>query len=422
LSERPLYEQFSARIDALRDRPLNFDLERHETFTAANGWRLDDDQIALPAEPPGPPLADGSWAAAQQILREYRFADPKIITGIFHPDTPLDQRVMLLRGRAYGLTFWLGTRIGEVIDEERAGDDGVCQVWGYNYRTLEGHLERGQMEFTVIKWLATGQVAFRIRTFSQPGDIANPIIRLGFKLFGRRVQLRFITNSLERMRSLVLAEMNPALHDDVPPPGPDVQPAERDPLATDRIQRLFAAHLKGTPMNMPDTLKNPPIRRTDVRRWLVFTSFWGSISYLLSTTSQVIAARRRPVKLDVPTLGVGFLLHVLTFVAGGSLSAATAAVVRNKPTTEQSAEAISGGELEQNWPRQAAGGAIGSLVPFALAVLSQRIAGGRTGRPAIGADVNWPLAGGAMVGLSGLVALAVARIVAWVAQDAKSAE
>ena len=211
MSERQLYDRFSKRVDALVDRPLNFDLEQHASFTTENGWRLDDDQIALPVEEPGPPQKNGSWAIAKRMLKEYRFADPSIVTGIFQPDTPLEQRVMLLRGRAYGLTFWMGTRIGEVLDEHRHASDNEEEsyVWGYNYRTLEGHLERGQMEFTVIKWASSGQVVFRIRSYSQKGTIANPIIRLGFRLLGRRTQRRFVTNSLERMRLLVIDELEP---------------------------------------------------------------------------------------------------------------------------------------------------------------------------------------------------------------------
>ncbi len=420
MSDRPLYEQFRKRLDELNERPLNFELKQIDSYTAENGWRIDDHQVALPPEPPGPPVAGGAWETAKQILQEYRFADPNIITGIFLPDTPLNERVMLLRGRFYGLTFWFGARVGAVIDERRSTESGECQVWGYNYDTLEGHLERGQMEFTVSKHLDSGQVTFRIYAFSQVDQIPNLVIRLGFWLLGRRVQLRFINNSLERMLYLVVDEMIQEAPREEPTPEPEVQTLHANPTARNRLQRFLRLPGKGGSMQLPETLKNPPIHSTDVRRWLVFTSFWGSISYLLSSTSLVIAARRRPVKLDTPTLGIGFVMHVTTFMAGGSLAAATSAMVRGKPTTEQSEEAISSGQLQQNWPLQAAGGAIGSLVPFALAIISQRLAGQRTGRTAIAKDVNWPLAGGAMVGLSGLTALAVARIVAWVAQDAQS--
>lgn len=234
MAQSPLYEQYRARIDALRDLPLNFDLERREQFTVANGWHIDDVQTELPPEPPGPPLPDGSFAAACKVLREYRFADPSIITGIFVPDAPLEERVMLLRGRAFGLTFWFGTKVGAVIDERQQGEGGERQVWGFNYRTLKGHLERGQMEFTVIKLLNTGQVAFRINAFSQAGEILNPIIRLGFRLFGRRVQLRFIKRSLARMRQLVSDELTNRTRE----AGPPVMPASVEPKAAEKVEAI----------------------------------------------------------------------------------------------------------------------------------------------------------------------------------------
>jgi uncharacterized protein (UPF0548 family) len=205
-AEPSLYERYQGQIEALRGQPLNFDVAERASFTVANGWRVDDQQVALPAEPPGAPVPGGAWETACRILREYRFADPSIITGIFAPDAPLEERVMLLRAQAYGMTFWFGTRVGEVIDERRVAEDGERQIWGFTYRTLAGHLERGEMAFTVIKALATGEVAFRINAFSRAGDIPNPIIRLGFRLFGRRLQLRFVRNSLARMQRLVEEE------------------------------------------------------------------------------------------------------------------------------------------------------------------------------------------------------------------------
>jgi uncharacterized protein (UPF0548 family) len=238
LSERPLYEQYHARLEALRELPLNFDLEKREQFTAANGWHVDDMQTELPSEAPGPPTPAGSWEAAKRVLQDYSFADPGIITGIFVPDTPLAERVMLLRGRAFGLTFWFGTRVGAVIDERREGAQGAQQIWGFNYQTLKGHLERGQMEFSVIKWLESGRVAFRIHAFSQPSEIRNPIIRLGFRLFGRRVQLRFISNSLRRMRELVAADLAagaPRSHQETAPP---VRPASADSAAAEKVEEL----------------------------------------------------------------------------------------------------------------------------------------------------------------------------------------
>jgi uncharacterized protein (UPF0548 family) len=454
LSERPLYEQYRARLEALRELPLNFDLERRDQFTAANGWHVDDMQTELPPEPPGPPLPDGSWEAARKVLREYRFADPAIITGIFVPDSPLEERVMLLRGRAFGLTFWFGTRVGAVIDERRQGDGGEQQVWGFNYRTLKGHLERGQMEFTVVKLLESGQVAFRINAFSQVGEIANPIVRLGFRLFGRRVQLRFINRSLERMRRLVAEELGaarPARAAEPHPEGPPVRPVSADTKAAAKAEELHEESAeqqaqgstrgvkrsirkpetlppamlrpnKEPKMQMPDTLKDAPIKGEDVTRWLTFTSFWGAISYLLACTSLILGSKRQPVKLNAPTTGIGMLLHVLSFMVGGSLSVAVGSILRGKRSTEVSQEEISSGKLERSVLQQALGGAVGSVVPFGMAVGSMMLAERITGSPSLAdaENIRWPVAGGAMVASSGAVALAVSQITAWVAKDAKS--
>ncbi|HMQ34852.1 MAG TPA: DUF1990 family protein [Chloroflexaceae bacterium] len=237
MSRPPLYEQYRARIEALRELPLNFDLERRAEYTSANGWHIDDVQTELPPEPPGPPEPNGSWEAARRVLREYRFADPSIITGIFYPDQPLEGRVMLLRGRFLWMTFFFGTKVGAIIDERVQGPDGTRQLWGFNYQTLEGHLERGQMEFTAVKWLETGQVAFRIHAFSSAAEIRNPLIRLGFRLFGRRLQLRFIHNAMKRMRRLVVEDLAVGVRPD-PTDRPEVRPASADEAAAEKVEQL----------------------------------------------------------------------------------------------------------------------------------------------------------------------------------------
>ena len=174
-------------------------------YTAATGWRVDEYETELPPEAPGLPAARGSWAAAREVLRRYSFPPPGLITGIFLPDQPLSQRVMVLRARFLGFSFWFGVRIGGVTDDTRAlpGGGGQEQVWGYNYRTLEGHFERGQIEFIVHKNLTTGRVWCHIHAVSQTGRIRNPFYWLGFKLFGRRLQTRFSRESLKRLKQQV---------------------------------------------------------------------------------------------------------------------------------------------------------------------------------------------------------------------------
>jgi hypothetical protein len=229
--ERPLWERYSRQLDQLVELPINFELERRDEFTEANGWRIDDYHAELPAEPPGPPLPQGPWEAACRIMREYRFPDPAIITGIFYPDRPLGERVMLLRARWLVFTFYFGVRVGGVTDEELPRPDGGRErVFSFNYQTLQGHFERGQIDFTAAKDLGSGAVSFRIHAFSQTGQIRNPILRLGFRLFGRRLQVRFARRSLARMQQLVQAELAGLRIEDSPRPraASDSPTAERE--------------------------------------------------------------------------------------------------------------------------------------------------------------------------------------------------
>jgi hypothetical protein len=65
----------------------------------------------------------------------------------------------------------------------------------------------GQIDYEVWKWLDTGEVEFRISAFSRAAHIPNPIVRLGFRVFGRREQVRFARRACERMASLTAAAL-----------------------------------------------------------------------------------------------------------------------------------------------------------------------------------------------------------------------
>lgn len=205
-SSPPAWERYRARLAAYASAPVNYDYERQSEYTSATGWRLDDYATDLPAEAPGPPAAAGSFAAAQDVLRRYAFPPPDLITGIFAPDGALEDRVMVLRAHFLVFNFYFGVRVSGVTDEAaRPTPAGPERVWGYGYRTLEGHFERGQIDFTVHKNVTSGAVQFRIHAVSQPGRIRNPFYWVGFKLFGRRLQRKFAHESLRRMRELVAA-------------------------------------------------------------------------------------------------------------------------------------------------------------------------------------------------------------------------
>ena len=192
-------------LAALRDKTFNFDPDQADHFTTTNGWHVDDYLQPLPPEPPGPPVPGGSFEVAQQLMRDYEFADPAIVRAVYTTDSPLERRDMLLEGRFYGLRFHFGVRVGGLVDEELAADGRPLRRWGWSYRTLQGHLEMGQMDYEVRKWLDNGEVEFRIHAFSRPAHIPNPVIRLGFRLFGRRVQRRFARHACQRMARLTAA-------------------------------------------------------------------------------------------------------------------------------------------------------------------------------------------------------------------------
>lgn len=233
---------YQARLEALGKLALNVDLERREEFTAANGWHLDAYEADLPSEASGEPLEGGSFNAARDVLREYRFPPPDLITGIFVPETPLEQRVMLLKARFLVFTFYFGVRVNAVIDELRPQTQE--RVWGYRYATLEGHFERGQIEFLIVKHLPTGTVQFRISAFSKTGVIRNPFYKIGFALFGRRLQVRFSRDSLKRMQLLVAEALRTG---QTVGSAPSIQSANTDAAAQDKLEELTEPPVSSQP-------------------------------------------------------------------------------------------------------------------------------------------------------------------------------
>jgi len=194
-------------LDDLHDKTLNFDLAPEGALGAEEGWKSDEYCQVLPAELPGPPVAGGSWEVAQRLMRNYEFADPSIVRAVYYPDRPLEQRDMLLEVRFYGLRFRFGVRVGGVVDETRDVDGRQVRMWGWNYRTLQGHLEMGQMDYEVWKWLDTGEVEFRTCRFSRRARVGNPVVRLGVRIFGRHQQVKFAQHACERMARLTAAAL-----------------------------------------------------------------------------------------------------------------------------------------------------------------------------------------------------------------------
>jgi len=140
-------------------------------------------------------------------MRDYAFADPKIVRAVYDPARELANRNMLLQVRFGPLRFFFGCRIDAVTDERRTAEGRPARIWGWSYSTLEGHVERGRMDWEVWKWIDDGTVEFRIHVVSQRANVRNPIVRLGFRLVGRHQQKRFARRACERIAALVASEL-----------------------------------------------------------------------------------------------------------------------------------------------------------------------------------------------------------------------
>ena len=204
---RPMDDATSRALADMDQRPLNFTPGPPGRNAPGQGWAVDHYCTPLPAEPPGDPVPDGSWEIARRLMREYAFADPAIIRATYDPRRSLEERTMLLEARFHGLRFHIGVRVSGVIDETRHEGGRPVRVWGWSYRTLQGHLEAGEMGYEAWKWLDTGDVEFRIHRFVRSADEGNPVVRLGFRLVGRHEQVRFARRAGERMAALVAAEL-----------------------------------------------------------------------------------------------------------------------------------------------------------------------------------------------------------------------
>ena len=204
---KPLGRRTRRRLSALSARPVNFDTSRTDEYTPEHGWRVDDMTEPLPGEASGPPAEGGSWWVARRLMVEYQLADPGTVRAVSDEDAPLAGRDMLLQIRFAGVRFNVGVRVGEVYEDTREVDGRQAHVFGWLYRTLEGHFEQGQMHYEIWKWLDTGDVEFRLLAFSRAARSGPLLLRTGFRLFGRTQQLRFYRQVCRRARRLTEAQL-----------------------------------------------------------------------------------------------------------------------------------------------------------------------------------------------------------------------
>jgi uncharacterized protein (UPF0548 family) len=200
-------EDTARRLADLAERSVNFDPAKVHDHIANERWRLDDMVEPLPHEGSGPPVEGGSWLVAKEIMDSYQLADPGVVAASYARDAPLPGRDMLLRIRFGPLRFRVGVRVGEVYEETLELDGRHVLVFGWSYRTLEGHFEQGQMHYELWKWLDSGDVEFHLRAVSKPADTGPWTARTGFRLFGRAPQLRFYRQVCRRIKRLTEAQL-----------------------------------------------------------------------------------------------------------------------------------------------------------------------------------------------------------------------
>jgi len=182
----------------LRDRPVNYD-ESAAPPHVTTGWHQDRWTVPLGCEAPGEPEPGGLVETADALVNSYEFSDPAILRAAYRLPGDLVGRDMLLEGRFLVLRFLMGVRITARHDELRTGPHGPERVVGWSYQTLQGHLEQGRLTYEIGKEIDTGRVEFRIVAHSRRAPIRNPLFALGFRLFGRRTQLRFYRHALRRL-------------------------------------------------------------------------------------------------------------------------------------------------------------------------------------------------------------------------------
>lgn len=230
-TKEPPEKVVPAEVQALAERKVNFNATRVNEYVVDPGWRVDDMVERLPHEGSGPPAERGSWEVGRSIMDSYQLADPRIVTAVFDANAPLAGRDMLLKIKFLGVGFEVAVRIGDVYEEAMEIDGRSAQIFGWNYRTLEGHFEQGQMHYEIWKWLDTGDVEFHLRAVSRPARSGPFVLRTGFRLVGRPNQLRFYRQVCRRMRRLTEAQLE----------------TERAAGTRRQVRAGDAAHLPGLP-------------------------------------------------------------------------------------------------------------------------------------------------------------------------------
>ena len=117
------------------------------------------------------------WA---QENRKMKIGDTILQQAFIPPTKSLSQKIIF------------GVRINNIIDE----DDRK----GFSYVTIDGHVEKGESTFTIEEG-GTGLI-FKIRTFSEPGNLltklVGPFFTIPYQTYCTRMALRNVKGQIER--------------------------------------------------------------------------------------------------------------------------------------------------------------------------------------------------------------------------------
>ncbi|MCG8922069.1 DUF1990 family protein [Lentzea sp. CC55] len=181
-------------VTQLHDRAVNYDVDE----IRGSEWHFDHHRFVLGTDPPGRPQEGSVWWHAYKEVAAYAFTPAELLRAHYLREAPLLGKDLLLVGRFALARFVMGVRITETGFDE----DGVRYSWGWSYETLQGHIERGRVDYRVVKELESGLVTLEVNSYNQVNPRAHPLIRLGWSVFGRRAQHRFYRSVGENLRRL----------------------------------------------------------------------------------------------------------------------------------------------------------------------------------------------------------------------------
>ena len=101
------------------------------------------------------------------------------------------QQVYIPPTKTFSQKIVFGVRINSIIDE--------AERKGFSYETIEGHVEKGESTFTVEK--GDGGLNFKIKTFSEPGNLLTkligPIFTVPYQTYCTRTALENVKRQIE---------------------------------------------------------------------------------------------------------------------------------------------------------------------------------------------------------------------------------